>query len=172
MEIQRRTPQGTSAGGQFATSSRSEANLSLTPGNHAHTVGSRYDGADITVIAKAMRTELKTMQKTGEVPADWKVSVRTSRFAGGQAIDVNVVGVSWEMYNDANYGELERPRPADLLALARIDESLAAHNYDNSDSMRDYFDVHFYGNVTADGRGIASANRVCPSCVRYRPCGC
>lgn len=44
----------------------------------------------IAEIAKAIRADIKTAKAEGLLPASWTYSVRSSRFANGQAIDVTV----------------------------------------------------------------------------------
>lgn len=51
--------------------------------------GSKYDASlDVAEIAKRVRSEIKGFVKASQLPADWKYSVRLSRFAGGQSIDI------------------------------------------------------------------------------------
>ena len=125
------------------------------------------------MIAKTVRAEIKAMQATGEVPDDWKVSVRTSRYAGGQAINIRVDGVETEEHYEPDYHlTVNRPTPAGSIALARIEEAMESYNYDRSESQTDYFDVYFYGNVSANGTSSKWVGRACPVCVQYRPCDC
>jgi len=51
--------------------------------------GDKYDGnLDVADIAKLIRADIKEARKAGELPDDWKYSVRISRFSGGCSIDV------------------------------------------------------------------------------------
>lgn len=52
--------------------------------------GELYDGSLTTVqIAAKIRAEVKRRVKAGELPADWKYSIRSDSFAGGSAIRIN-----------------------------------------------------------------------------------
>ena len=175
------------ASGQFGTQERTEATIGdggvdlLTPvqqhildtAPYGGSVGSRYDGSDVTDIAKDVRAEVKRMRAAGEIPDGWDIRVRTSRYAGGAAIDVSIDGVETEEYANRVYGGTDhRPTAASALAVARIEEYLESHNYDRSQSQTDYYDVHFYGNVTVNGGSARWTDRVCPTCVTYCPCSC
>jgi hypothetical protein len=125
------------------------------------TYGSKYNDlskdahgwVDTTVIAKAIRADIKAAVKAGDIPCV-KYSVRTRKFAGGSAIDVEVIGLP--------NARIEREHPYGGTVFAYSDETnivvkkleaiVAAYNHDGSDSMTDYFDVRFYGHVSVDWR--------------------
>lgn len=128
----------------------------------------------LTEIAKLIRAEVKLARKLaklptapgalkladaiGDAPAEIKISVRTEYYSGGGAINVSLSGIpqewGWEMRED-RYGYVcEMPTPA-LKALAEaIKAIMNSYNYDGSDTMTDYFDVRFYGHVSANGGRI------------------
>lgn len=64
-----------------------ELNLEVR-GGEPHVVPTRLD------IAKRVRADLKTAQRTGELPTGLTFSVTTHRYSGGQALDVTVKGAS------------------------------------------------------------------------------
>lgn len=137
--------------------------------------GDKYaDTRDLRLadIAKLIRAEVKLSRRLakmtatpgavkvadpiGDAPAAIKASVRTKHFAGGGSIDVRLSGIpaewGWTEVPDDCYID-QRPRkvatPA-LKAFARaIKQVMDSYNYDGSDTMSDYSDVRFYGNVTA-----------------------
>lgn len=45
---------------------------------------------DAREIASLIRSQIRQSSKEGLIPSDWKYSVRLRRFAGGQAIDVEI----------------------------------------------------------------------------------
>jgi hypothetical protein len=108
---------------------------------------------DTTVIAKAIRADIKAAVKAGDIPGV-KYSVRTSKFSGGSSIDVEIIGLP--------NARVERAHPYGGTVFAYSDETsivvdkvkamVDAYNHDGSDSMTDYFDVRFYGHVSVDWR--------------------
>jgi hypothetical protein len=121
-------------------------------------------------IAKLFRQDVKDATKRGDLPKGLKVSVRTSEYSGGGSITVRVTAVP------AGFGVLNAPRVyADLCTphvyserpylsvqaaalLKKLDAMLQAYNFDDSDSMTDYFHVRFYGHADFDSE-VTSAER-------------
>jgi hypothetical protein len=138
--------------------------------------GSKYDaterlyGAD---LAKRIRQDIKEAQKAGRIAKGFKISVRTDTYAGGYSIDVRVTAVpegfnyytperaSWEKQFGRNtrrdmpsvgerYGR-DACLSLEWVALRDALQSIhGAYNRDNSDSMVDYFDRRYYGDVSID----------------------
>ena len=52
-----------------------------------------YDAAE---ISKAVKKELVAMQKAGQFPAEIKFSVKSSKYSGGQSVEVSISGWSSE----------------------------------------------------------------------------
>ena len=110
-----------------------------------------------TEIAKLIRKDIKAAKKAG-LPVG-KVSVRTSYYAGGSSIDVEVkslhpvagplftvdsalmemdgCSVYWGDQQSATYKRI----------MDTLNGIMGQYNWDNSDSMTDYFDVRFYGHA-------------------------
>ena len=128
--------------------------------------GSKYEATcnlDVAEIAKRMRADIKALG----LAAGIKTSVRTRRYSGGQAIDINITALpegfpilcdataSWYKQfpgreHDAP-GYMDNQRSDELRTLIRQLERIhGSYNRDNSDSMTDYFDVRFYGSVSLD----------------------
>ena len=124
--------------------------------------------APVTVIAKAMREEIKDAKKSGLLPKHWKYSV-TCHHSSSINIQVESFGEAWvpenlENCNETCYraisscgyhsprcpGSVRLTEEADAaeMTLERIHQ---AYNHDNSDIMTDYFDVRYYGQVSFKG---------------------
>lgn len=120
------------------------------------TTGTKYDSTrDIKEIAKLVRQDIKAAVKAGDLPK-LKASVRISRYSMGQSLDVEIKEVDCPVANPDRVAD-------DLLGVHPpnhklcTDEAYAVkdkvqvlvdeYNYDNSDSMTDYFDVNFYCRV-------------------------
>lgn len=112
---------------------------------------------DITEIAKRIRVNLRNAQELGALPAEMTFSVKVDRYAGGQAVDVDLSGMpdTWTYVSpglEPNYAE-NTPwhggySPAAKSASTYVKSMVESYNRDDSDAMVDYFDVHFYGHVT------------------------
>jgi hypothetical protein len=126
----------------------------------ANTVYGKKYNRDLSTpqIAAAFRVDVKDAIKAGVLPAGLKLSVKSSRFAGGSSIRVtikacpsvtilNVENVNADRADGGTYPS--RPRyTAEAIALRdALDGMLKAYNYDGSDTMTDYFHVNFYDNV-------------------------
>jgi hypothetical protein len=100
------------------------------------TVGTKYEATkdlDIAEVAKLVRKDLK------EAYPRYKFSVRIDRFSMGQSLDVVVSNSGLSRHSDAANG-LER----------KVKEIVDAYNFDDSDSMTDYFHVAFYSGVRVE----------------------
>ena len=132
--------------------------------------GAKYEpGLDVAEIAKRIRVDITEAVKAGALPKGLKVSVRCRRFAGGRAVDIRVKELGLPIYSSehlaweiANVPENRRfytatfPRArwgwngAANEAMDTLKGILEAYNFDNSDSMTDYFHVNYYGDVSLD----------------------
>lgn len=108
-------------------------------------VGYNYEGyIDAASAAKKIRAEIKTAKLHGAIPHDVKISIRTRKFAGGQAIDASLTG--WN--SEAVWLTTETHRT--LTSAARrvadaVERIRNSYNRDASDPMTDYFEVIYYG---------------------------
>lgn len=131
-------------------------------------IGYKYHEVDrfapVTVIAKAMREEIKEAKKSGLLPKHWKYSV-TCHHRTSISIRVESFGEGWMPENVENCKEFcyrsissygyHSPycpgsvKPTEEAEAARItlERIHQAFNHDNSDIMTDYFDVRYYGQV-------------------------
>ncbi len=125
--------------------------------------GSKYketENLTTTQIAKLIRAEIKAKKKSGELP-NAKISVRTQYFANGSSIDIEIKNTPFNpinpeyikdekidpsLCNPSEYYTKEGKELRDKLEAIKDQ-----YNYDNSDSMTDYFHVRFYGHVNYDG---------------------
>lgn len=129
-------------------------------------VGSKYDkNLSTKEIAARVRHEIKEAVKAGELPKA-KFSVRMDCYSLGSSIDVVIKAPPFAILNPKRI-ELEARDPryqwqtyqveprytveADAL-LKKIEQMLSSYNFDDSDSMTDYFHVNFYGHVKFDWR--------------------
>jgi hypothetical protein len=122
--------------------------------NNAH---SKFDPSlNIKEIAKRLRKEIKNMQKLG-IYTGMKVSVRIERYSGGQSLNVTITKWDGQLHNpnwiaadQDDRHEYHRHTPKVLKALEVLKQLANQWNYDNSDSMVDYFDVNYYTHVKVD----------------------
>ena len=114
---------------------------------NAHTIGNNYDATKslgIKDLAKLVRKDLKaTFGKT------WKFSVRIERYSMGQSMHVEIKSAPCSLYSKATSPRalecdqsVERTAAADL-AIETINAITASYNYNDSDSMTDYYSVRF-----------------------------
>lgn len=136
-----------------------------------NTTGYLYDpDRAVKDDAANIRRHIKTMTKAGLLPADWRYSVRYQTASMCRAIDITataprpIYGVDrndvmdWETLGQAPPVHAETGKPVTSIRAAwtreakavldTLEELSAAHNYDASDTMTDYYDVKFYGAVT------------------------
>jgi hypothetical protein len=100
------------------------------------TVGTKYETTkdlDVAEIAKLVRKDLK------QAYPKYKFSVRIDRYSMGQSLGVVASNSGLSTHSDAA-NELER----------KIKEIVDAYNFDDSDSMSDYFHVAFYSGVRVE----------------------
>lgn len=115
-------------------------------------VGSKYvPGRDVTDIAKDIRRDIKQARADGTLtlPKDAKVSVLINRYSMGQSIDIHVTGLTNEQVWVPTENNM-RLRWSDYRNAAHtvITAIMDSYNRDNSDSLSDYYDVAFAGDVT------------------------
>lgn len=126
-----------------------------------HTEGVAYratERLDVTEIAKRIRVGLRNAQELGGLPAEMTWTVQVSRGSMCRAIDVRLSGMpdSWT-YLEPGLEPDYCAHPAvphhgghtDAAnsALKIAEEIHAAYNFNDSDSMTDYFHVNYYGQV-------------------------
>lgn len=129
--------------------------------------GAKYEatrGQSSADLAARIRADIKLAQKDGRLDARLKVSVRKHSYSGGYSIDVRITAIpaGWNIYNpeylrhehehEHRNGAFipfrgEHLSPEWRAARAVLEELHGAYNRDNSDSMTDYFDVRYYGDV-------------------------
>lgn len=111
--------------------------------------GNRYQrNQDIVKIAKLVRQDIKEAVSNGRLP-NAKYSVRTKRYAGGQSMLVEVLDAGLPTWN-----YIDRDCAGNQVRRAvndRVENLMAAYNYDGSDSQTDYFHVNFYTHVYIPG---------------------
>jgi len=122
-------------------------------------VGSKYDpDLDVVEIAKRVRKDLKR-----EYPG-CKFSVRIQRFSMGRSLDVTIKHTDFQVVNPdrvrfrVENPEWDYPRTnaPELYTtegealLKRVKEIVQAYNFDDSDSMSDYYRVNFSQNIEFD----------------------
>lgn len=117
-------------------------------------VGELYDAAE---ISRAVKKELVAMQKAGQFPAEIKFSVKSSKFAGGQAVDVNISGWQKEQIWKEEWSQPYSQMINVMLPEAKeIEEKAEAvrnqYNREAINSMIDYFQVTYYGRAEWDWR--------------------
>lgn len=127
--------------------------------------GSKYEatkGITRKETAARIRQDIKALNLDKAI----KISVRTSSYSGGGAIDVEITslpqdfrvmsekGASWrKQFGDTKDGPFHWSDAQSDEIKALIDTLKRIHssyNRDNSDSMVDYFDRRFYGDVSLD----------------------
>jgi hypothetical protein len=138
---------------------------------YERTYGKKYrEGLwDVAVIAKLIRADIKDAIDAGCLPAG-KYSVRSRKFSGGSAIDVEIKGLAdfpnpylpdfvaaWEAckaagtpFNYNGWTDATLYIPQLLEARKTLRAIRGAYNYDGSEAMVDYFDVNYYGSVNID----------------------
>jgi hypothetical protein len=116
---------------------------------------SKFDrNLDIKDIAKALRADVKKLQKMG-LFAGMKVSVRIERYSMGQSLNVTITKWDGQLHNpewiaeDPNYRyEINRWAAPVSRAVKALEVLANQWNYDNSDAMTDYYDVNYYTSVS------------------------
>lgn len=115
------------------------------------TVGERYDPAnsDVASIARRVRSDVKRLQRSGGL-RDGKVSVRSDRFAGGQAVRIatEIDPELLHLEGEDSYGPREDIVSTYSRNLERRLERLSdQYGYSDTDTMTDYFNVNHYTSV-------------------------
>jgi hypothetical protein len=113
-------------------------------------VGSNYTGLSVKETASEIRKQLK-----GLFP-EVKFSVTSDYNSIDVVIKQSPYNYSKLEYNPEltprDYREYEIEHNKELNAIVKYcNELLSSYNYDDSDSMSDYFNCHFYEHVTIDG---------------------
>jgi hypothetical protein len=118
--------------------------------------GSKYEQTktmDIVQLSKLVKEELNIYFP------DWKFSVKTDRFSGGQSLTVNIKELPYNPYSKEKQKSLEEltdfyPIQTDqiyseqyLNDSKRIRAIVEQYNFDDSDAMVDYFHVRYYSHV-------------------------
>lgn len=122
-------------------------------------------GLDRKAIKKLIVADIKAAQKSGELPA-MKVSVTSPRHS---AMNVEISATSFavlsdEYLNDVASGTVEyngriRYSAEATRVIKAIEAIVNAYNFDDSDSMTDYFYCRFYDTVSfADDMEDAERN--------------
>lgn len=121
----------------------------VRPPRQAHTKGAKYEETrdlDLAIIAKRIRKELAAAFGKG-----WKFTVQIKRYSGGQSLNVHAVKAPYtiiEPGKDRDVGMIQwQLNSRGEKARAKAEAIVDAYNYNNSDSMTDYFDVRFYGDT-------------------------
>lgn len=118
-------------------------------------VGSKFRGyRDAASISSDVRSDLKKAVKDGSLPADVKASVRSDKYAGGQAVNVKLTGWEpervWHRDTDGFGMENWTYTPEAKAVADRVEALRESYNRDASDSQQDYFDVTYYGGTSWD----------------------
>ena len=101
-------------------------------------------------IAELIREDLKKYaEKCRKVGFLIKFSVRTEYYSMGQSLHITLQEANFKVYNpefDPNEHENRKPINTEKFYKLKsvVDKIVNSYNYDNSDSMVDYFDVKFY----------------------------
>jgi hypothetical protein len=126
-------------------------------------VGSKYEATKdlgITEIAKLVRADIGDAIARGILRAGIKVSVRVSRYSGGQSLTANVTavpaGFAVRVSDDCHDAQRVASCPRPWLAreavwvLATVERLVEAYNYDRCHLQSDSFDVRFYAHIGFD----------------------
>ena len=123
----------------------------------------RTKNMTVKEIAAQIRKTIRQAAKDGIIPSEWKYSVRYRSASMSQAIDVTVEipadiydleQAYWDEHNHPyrTFPEMLVGKYEPLARMLQTSELLNSihrgYNYDGSDSMTDYYDVRFYGNVS------------------------
>lgn len=114
---------------------------------------------DIKDIAKLVREELKI-----KFPK-WKFSIKISRFAGGRALDIRVLGVPYNPFGEEAQKQIETEEYVNKRSVGffireykndfrEIEKAVEQYRMTDSDGMIDYFHTNFYGRVETDTESL------------------
>lgn len=127
-------------------------------------IGSKFDKSLTTKeIAARVRKEIKGAVKSSELPKA-KYSVRIDSYSMGSSINIAIKAVPFAVLNPKrvvleagdlsylwrSYNVEARYTAEAATILERVEQMLQSYNFDDSDSMTDYFHVNFYGHVKFD----------------------
>jgi hypothetical protein len=123
-------------------------------------IGSKYQSTkhlDVKELAVLVRNDIKEAIQSNQLP-NGKYSVRIKRYSGGRSIDVTISDLEFPIIDREGYlaSKLNSdPRVSRYTKIARltlkvVDLILNQYNFDDSDSMTDYFHVRFYGDAKFD----------------------
>jgi hypothetical protein len=114
-------------------------------------VGEHYTGhMDITAVNKLARAEYKRAQDAGWLPPGLNISVRGRKFAGGQAMDVTIKGLTEDEIHETDHNGERTWTPQARELRDRLETIADAWNRNDTDSQIDYFDVEYYSHVNLD----------------------
>lgn len=123
---------------------------------HIELTKSEKINLDIKDIAKAIRAELKKKY------SDCKFAVNIERYSGGQSMTVALMEAPFEALTEQccgrNYGQLNHfyikdestksvATPEARKVMGDVVDTMKGYNFDESDSMTDYFHVNFYMHI-------------------------
>lgn len=126
-------------------------------------VGNRYKDTldlDIKEISKLIKNELSIYYP------EWQFSVKISRFSGGESINVNILDIPYNPYSESvdnllkNNLKIPYNRTEEyynklyLKDIEKIKTIINQYNYDDSNSMVDYFDKRYYSHLNLDEHSI------------------
>lgn len=111
--------------------------------------GEETKNFNIKDIAKLVRKDLK--ETFGK---DFKFSVTISHYSMGQSLNISILTSPRNYLNpirvkDTNSDESIYIKEG-FEVLDKVESIVNQFNYDNSDSMTNYFDVNFYSNIIFD----------------------
>lgn len=128
------------------------------------TTGNKYEETkdlDIKEIAKLVRKDIAQAKKEGTLPKNLKVSVKIDRYSMGQSLNVTIksgldcplLNKEWFEQEKNSCGQLptvERYTTEAKLVQSVLKNIVNSYNYDDCDTMSDYFDVRFYSSIDFD----------------------
>jgi hypothetical protein len=124
------------------------------PSVYTTVVGGKYTGyRDVADVAKDVRGDLKAAVKAGYLPDGLSFAVRTSKYAGGQSMTVDVRGMDDEDIYDQDpiseepgrrYSQSSRELRTRVAAIA------GAYGRDTTDVQTDYCNVTYFAFVQVE----------------------
>jgi len=115
--------------------------------------GTNYEATrnlSTTDIAKLVRKEIAALMASDDLPR-FKVSVKTSYYAGGSSISVSMVSElpfrSVELVAESGRMELRSTEICRMIER-RLEAVLDSFNRKDIDSQSDYYNVRFWGHVS------------------------
>lgn len=121
------------------------------PVTYTTAVGGKYTGfRDVADVAKDVRQDLKAARDAGYLPEDVTFAVTTSKFSGGQAMDITVRGLTDDLiYEDdpASWHSGRRYSAEAIEIRDRIEAIGKAYDRSTTDMQTDYFNVTYFCNA-------------------------